>query len=123
MEENCKQLIKQLDRMFQLGLRKYPTSTKLRLSYAFFHLERTKNKNRAYEEFVRAEKTNPGFSEQFIIYRFKKIIKENLEDEEDEENNADLIELIRFDNHVSLCGEAMLLSVRLHKEFWTELRE
>lgn len=46
-----------------------------------------------------------------------------MEDEEDEENNTDLIEIIRFDNHVSLCEEAMLLSSRLHKEFWTELRE
>lgn len=38
MEENCRLLIKQLDRMYLNGIRKYPRSTKLRLSYAFFHL-------------------------------------------------------------------------------------
>lgn len=31
--------------------------------------------------------------------------------------------MIRFDNHISLCEEAMLMSARLHKEFWAELKE
>ena len=49
MEENCKQLLKHIDRTYTEGLKKFPNSTKLRLSYALFHLERTKNKNKAYE--------------------------------------------------------------------------
>lgn len=34
-----------------------------------------------------------------------------------------MIEVIRFDNHVMLCEEAMLGSAKLHKEFWSELME
>jgi hypothetical protein len=64
--------------MYKLGVKKYPDCTKLRLSFAFFQLERLKNKNKAYEEFSLALKTNPTFEEEFIIYRFKKIIRENL---------------------------------------------
>jgi hypothetical protein len=48
MEDNCVQLLKQLERMYKIGIKKYPESTKLRISFAFFHLERTKNKNKAF---------------------------------------------------------------------------
>lgn len=107
--------------MYKTGIKKFPECTNLRISYAFFHLERTKNKDKAYEEFAQASKTDPSFEQQFNIYRFRKIIRENLEDKE--ENNSDLIEMIRFDNHVSLCEEAMMKSAKLHKDFWTELKE
>ncbi len=63
MEDNMTQLIKQLERMYILGIKKYPISTKLRLSFAFFYLERTKNKKKAYEEFSNAEKTDPAFEQ------------------------------------------------------------
>jgi hypothetical protein len=34
--------------MYKLGVKKYPDCTQLRLSFAFFQLERLKNKNKAY---------------------------------------------------------------------------
>jgi hypothetical protein len=80
-----------------------------------------KNKEKAYEEFSAASRLDTTFQQQFNIYRFKKIIKENLEDRE--ESDADLIETIRFQNHVSLLEEAMQKSAKLQKEFWTELKE
>ncbi len=52
MEENCAQLIKQIEKMFKLGVKKYPQCTKLRLSHAFFYLERTKDKDKAYRGFT-----------------------------------------------------------------------
>ena len=80
-----------------------------------------KNKNKAYEQLMLAEKGKPAFYEQFIIYRYQKIIKDNLD--EAEESNADIVSLIAFDNHIQLCEEFMKLSANLHKEFWAELRE
>lgn len=121
MDENCKLLTIQLERMYKQGIKKFPLSTKLHISFAFFYMEELKQKAKAYEEFIRAERASPSFIEEFIIYRFKKIIKEKLEESKEEE--SDLIEIIRFDNHVSLCEEAMVHSAKLHKEFWTELIE
>jgi hypothetical protein len=66
--------------MFKTGIKKFPECTKLRLSFAFFHLEHMHNKKRAYEEFTESFNLDPSFEQQFNIYRFKKIIKENLED-------------------------------------------
>jgi hypothetical protein len=107
--------------MYISGLKKFPDSTRLRLSYAFFLLERFKNKNKAYEQLVLAERGKPAFYQQFIIYRYQKIIKENLDEEN--ENNSDIVSLIAFDNHISLCEEYIKLSANLHKEFWAELKE
>lgn len=121
MDENCKLLVIQIERMYRQGIKKFPGCTKLHISFAFFYMERLHQNARAYEEFVMAERASPSFVEEFIIYRFKKIIKDNLEENKEEEN--DLIEVIRFDNHVSLCEEAMVQSAKLHKEFWSELSE
>lgn len=49
--------------MYKIGIKKYPNCTRLRLSFAFFQLERLKNKNKAYEELIYAQKTNPSFEE------------------------------------------------------------
>jgi hypothetical protein len=61
MEYICSQVIKQLDRMFKNGIKKFSDCTKLRMSYAFFQLEHMKNKEQAYEEFASASKLDPSF--------------------------------------------------------------
>lgn len=40
-----------------------------------------------------------------------------------DESSADIVSIIAFDNHISLCEEYMKFSAGLHKEFWAELRE
>ncbi len=55
--------------LYELGISKYPNCTSLRVAYAFFLLERFHNKRRAQMELVSAEKYQPSFDEQFIIYR------------------------------------------------------
>ena len=46
---------------------------------------------------------------------------ENLD--EQNEQNSDIVSIIAFDNHISLCEEYMNKASNLHKEFWGELRE
>lgn len=121
MDYNCGQVLKQVERMFKSGIKKFPDCTKLRMSFSFFQLEHLHNKEKAYEQFTGATKLDPSFQQQFNIYRFKKIIRENLQDRE--ETETDLVETIRFDNHVSLLEESMILSAKLHKQFWNELKE
>lgn len=41
-------MLKQVERMFKAGVKKFPECTKLRMSFAFFHLEHLKNKEKAY---------------------------------------------------------------------------
>lgn len=78
MEQSCQMVFKQMERMFRSGVKKFPECTRLRVSYAFFQLEQMHNKEKAYEEFSAASKLETSFQQQFTIYRFKKIIRENL---------------------------------------------
>lgn len=110
--------------MFIYGIKKYPQCTKLQITLAFFYMEKVGNKVKAYEQFTKAlVETDPSFGEQFIIYRFRKILTEKLEENQEGGEKTDLIEIIRFDNYISLCEEGMDISGRLHKEFWIELLE
>lgn len=49
MEENCRLLIVQLERMYRQGIKKFPACTKLHISFAFFYIEHLKLSARAYE--------------------------------------------------------------------------
>jgi hypothetical protein len=42
-------LKKELDRVYQQGLKKFPNSVNLRMSYGFFLMERLKNKTKSIE--------------------------------------------------------------------------
>ncbi|EGR33143.1 PAS domain S-box family protein [Ichthyophthirius multifiliis] len=124
MEETCLNLLKEIDRMYQNGLKKFPSCTSLRISYAFFLMERMKNKrDKSYQQFKIAETSKPSFDQQFIIYRYKKIMDENLDQIENESSENDIVKLIAFDSHLQQCEEYMKISAQMHKEFWAELKE
>jgi len=55
--------------LYQLGINRFPSCTSLRVSFAFFLLERLNDKRRALIELTNAEKFFPSFDEQFIIFR------------------------------------------------------
>ncbi|EAR82220.2 PAS domain S-box protein (macronuclear) [Tetrahymena thermophila SB210] len=126
IEEVIKNLIRELGRLYQNGLRKFPTCTKLRLSYAFFLLERLKKKEDALAQFKISLTTKPTFDEQFIIYRYIEMISqssEEVEEESDEEEETDVVKKIEFESHLSQFEEYIKLAAQRHKEFWANLKE
>ncbi len=97
--------------IFQLGISKFPYCTSLRMSYAFFLIERLNNRVKSLMELKTAEKYNPSFEEQFIIYRLKKIFEEQTNesvDEGDDSENLDIVSNIAYKNHFNLCKENFL---------------
>ena len=63
---------------------RYPNNTSLRISYAFFLLEKMHCKKKALEELGQAEQNKPSFHEQFMIYRYKKIIEHEIAESQNE---------------------------------------
>lgn len=57
--------------------------------------------------------TKPNFGEQFIIYRFKKIIKENLDVETEDEGEDKIVQIMAFESHIKSMEETMMISARL----------
>jgi hypothetical protein len=66
------------------------------------------NKQQASLELSNAEKYNPKFDEQFIIYRYKKIIEETSSEVGEGEGNLDVVSNIAYQNHFTQCMKISL---------------
>ena len=122
--ENPLLLLNYANRLYLTGLSKFPDCTSLRISYAFFLLEHMGNKNRAVIELGIAEKSHPPFDEEFVIYRFSKIIEEEMQESHSDSNgNLDIVNGIAYDNHVRQCKSYIDKAAYYHHEFWTLLLE
>lgn len=97
-------LLQHAETLFQNGISKFPNCTALRISYAFFLLERLNKKQQANIELINAEKYLPKFEEQFIIYRYKKILEEHTSEVGDSEENLDVVSNIAYKNHFVQCN-------------------
>ena len=87
-EESIEKLNHVINRMYIAGIKKFKRSAKLRIVYAFFLLERMDKKKQALEELSVAYKLNPHFDEEFLIYRYKKMIEDMLDDKGANETKA-----------------------------------
>lgn len=60
--------IKIIDRIYIGGIAKFKKNVKLRISYAFFLLEKLNHRKQSLEQLMIAEQLNPSFGDQFFIY-------------------------------------------------------
>jgi hypothetical protein len=92
----------------------------LRIFYAIFLWDNFKQKNNSLQEFSIAEKNNPPFDQQFIIFRYKKIISE--EEERGHSNEAlDIVSGIAYDSHFKQCQNNIKKASQLYLDFWEHL--
>jgi hypothetical protein len=97
----------------------------LRIAYAFFLKERMNNRSLAINELLIAEKHQPSFDEQFLIFRYRKLIEDEMADvqADTQEGVMDTISMIAYDNYLKKFKEAIERSAHLHMEFWLEVLE
>lgn len=107
-QENHSFLFQHTQTLYQNGISRFPNSASLRIFYSFFLLEKMKNKQQALLELTNAEKYNPRFDEQFIIYRYKKIIEETSSELGDGEGNLDVVSNIAYQNHFTQCNAFLI---------------
>lgn len=93
-------LIREIDKMFKKGLQKFPRSSELRVFYALFLYERQKSNSRALEQFQLVKLGKPALYQQFITYRYMKIINDKIGNT-DEEKDTDIVNEIAFKNHLT----------------------
>ena len=96
-------LIQHAETLYQNGISKFPSCTSLRITYAFFLLERLNKKQQANIELINAEKYKPSFEEQFMIYRYKKMIEEQSSNLGDNEENLDVVSNIAYKIFLAQC--------------------
>ena len=117
-------LIQVVNKLYTKGIKHFKKAVTLRIAFAFFLLEKMNDKKSALEELTIAENLKPSFEEEFLIYRYKKIINNTLNDRRSEdvkEEEIDVVDIIAFETHLKTCIAFIKKSTEFHKEFWNEL--
>jgi hypothetical protein len=119
-EDNFMYLYQHAQVLYQNALAKFSNCAPLRISYSFFLLERLHNKQLASIELNIAEKYNPKFDEQFIIFRYKKLIEET-SDFSEGGGNLDVVSNIAYQNHFNQFKQGIQRAATLYIDFWSLL--
>jgi PAS domain S-box-containing protein len=117
-------MIHLLNKMYFYGIRKFPNNTGLRINYSFFLLENLRMKQQALQELNLAERSKPSFDEEFVIFRYRKIIEDEIAENKNQgTGNLDIVSEIHFQNRLRNCLVNIEKSSMYHMEFWGQLCE
>lgn len=106
------------EKVFNIGLSKFPYSTSLRIKYGIFQWERLKNKNQALQQLSIAEKFSPPLDLRFVIFRYRKIISEEEESKTYVGETLDLVSGIAYESHYKQCFFNIEKSTQIYMDFW-----
>ena len=86
-------------------------------------LEYSESKPLAMKQLSKAEKYYPALDESFVIYRYGRILHEDMTDTQHHEGNIglDAISILAYNNYFRQCEEKLEKAAHLHIEFWSKL--
>ena len=114
-------LLQHCETMYQNAISKFPLCIDIRISYAFFLIEKMNKKNKAFTELKNAEKHYPSFEQQFIIYRYKKEIEEETNDVSEKDDDIDFVTNLEYKNHFTHFKSSIVKASILYLDFWSLL--
>lgn len=105
--------------LFLEAIARFPKSNSIRLAYALFSIEVMNNQSTALEELATVEMMAPSFEEQFLAYRYRRIIKESLlASKTDDSDRINISAVMAYESHYSLLKEKIEKTTILHVQFW-----
>lgn len=78
IKEKLVVLLYLIERIFVLALTRFPGCTQLRVNHAIFLLDKMKSTQQALSELEIALADKPSIDEQFMIFRYKKLIEDSM---------------------------------------------
>ena len=76
------------------------------------------------KELKLAKTFKPSFDEEFILYRYEKLIQEErIGAEKEDLGGMDMISMLGYQNHLKMYKDMVSESTFGHMEFWSELQE
>ena len=110
------------ENLFQNCLKKFPTSTEVRFTYALFLLKKMNKKKKAQNILNGFDKYIPSIEEEFIIYRCNKMLENDLLNIEKQDlNNLDLIRELEYKKNSNQFKELINNASQLYIDFWGQL--
>lgn len=90
-------------RLLEKSIKRFPKCTILKITYSSFLLDHMGNKREAMRELDECSKLKPSLDQQFMIYRYKKIIGDSLLESGKESGGYEYIAAINFDSNFRKC--------------------
>lgn len=112
-----------IERIYVLAITRFPNCTELRINHALFLLDKMKSTQQALIELELAESQKPALDESFMIYRYKKLIDEDILESRKNQNNAELMAEVTLDTHIKEIQQNIEKSTIYYIEFWSQLNE
>ena len=123
--ENIQQaMLNYINYEFSLCIQQNPDYIPLRLSYALFQIEKMRNSCSAIREIMYCEKSNPSFSQQFLMHQFKELIKKlMLNTNKGDSDKLTIATAIAYDNNFKQFLKKIEKTGLLHVHFWSMLSD
>lgn len=94
----------------------------LRIDFANFLQSRMRDRKGALAELANAEKSKPGIEHQFMIFRARRLIEDELA-EGSEHGGTDFMAAMNYENMFKQFKQLIEKSALLHFEFWAHLQD
>lgn len=114
-------LLQHAEILFKRAISKFPANISLRLGYCFFLLEYLNLRQQASQELNKAENHGPSFSENFIIYRFKRLTEEQITDLIDSDDFHEAIISNTYNNYFTSFKQSINKVTSHYISFWNIL--
>eukprot|EP01022_Parablepharisma_sp_SALTPOND_P003336 TRINITY_DN1132_c0_g1_i1.p1 TRINITY_DN1132_c0_g1~~TRINITY_DN1132_c0_g1_i1.p1 ORF type:complete len:1583 (+),score=151.93 TRINITY_DN1132_c0_g1_i1:1986-6734(+) len=117
-------LLNYLNHEFFLCINKYPKDVSLRLFYSLFLIERLNNTPMAMNELLQCSKRKPGFVDQFLIYRYKQLVKDHIITSSKSQNQSySVATAIAYEGTFKKFRGKIEKAAVSHMQFWSLLWE
>ena len=117
----AQQMLVFINKLYIIGLYKFPNSIHLRLNYSIFLYQLYKQKLKAKQELESSLNCNPSLNQQFIIFRYKKMISEDLDTNQNQSEILDVVSSIAYETYYRQLHNEILSVAKLFIEFWSVL--
>lgn len=120
--KNC--LYSFISKVIYSAIEYYESSISLKILYSLFLYNYQKQKIRAKQELDKAEIENCSLNLQFLIFRYKKLISDDLDMNINQINNNEIIDiatLIAYESHLKECQLDIISVGKLFIDFWSTL--
>lgn len=105
-------------------IKKNTSCVSLRLSFALFQIEQMKNSCSAIGEIIYCENNHPNFIQQFLMYRYKQLIKECLiTSNKTDSDKVSIASAMAYDSSFKLFSKKIEQISLFYNQFWSMLSE
>ncbi|CAD8075781.1 unnamed protein product [Paramecium primaurelia] len=117
-------LLMVLGQIYFNQIKKFPNEISIRIRYSFFLLDYLKQRQQALNELIQSETLCPSLDNEFIIFRYKKIIEDEMNQVQNENlGNLDVATELAFQNHMRSFQNKIERATLMHMDFWSQLQE